>query len=826
MQHTFFKHKIRTIPQLLVFAGLVLTSSLALAETSEKIAYKLPKAPLATTLHSISQQAGVKIDYDVDEIAGLSSQEINGNLTVDGAVKQALSGTRLKAVSENQVITIVHSPQDSDTADAIKVASVTVTGERRSKKISQQPPTAVVRRSGQELETLHIDDIQDLQYVVPGLFIQSTESNDTQITIRGIGDGGGQTSGDQNIGMPSSVSVFVDNVYFPRPGIIRSLTDIDYVDVFKGAAGTTFGLNTTGGAIDIHTQAPTSTPEAAVSFSAAERNTFKTTAMLSGPVNNTVSYRLNVLRAESQGNIKNLTDNNLVNGYERNGARGQVQIKPNERFQLNLSADYANEYATPTSMLSSVDSTSSFATLSKTIGNQYVVGKREVILDDVTKTHTEQGGISAVALWSFDNGYKLRSISSYRKYRYSPSLDDNLSVRIYTDSGTRVIDKDLSQDLRLESARGKWFDYVAGLGYFHQKQDTEAHTRYAKSAIVNTYAGNGYSGLDIVRFGQLNDEMYSAYLNSTLHATDRLDFLTGFRATYEEKQGRFIRYNKSNFDSGSLREYHVLPSISLSLKYRLTDDWKPYISYGSGRKSGGINTSAGAAKKAGYDSLMLLPESTTSVEAGIQGVLIPQFANLTADVFRSKVKNFQTQGYDETNQQTYLMNAGSFRSQGVEAGLGLTPLKDLRINLSVVINDARYLNYKDAICPPEVTGKTSCDLTGYRVFNAPKRIFVFDSSYEWNSINDYKQYLSARYAYRSWTYGTVDDSVSDRIPGYGIASFSTGIKKQTLDGTWDVSLWVNNAFNKLYYTRLVGSGAVVGYVGDPRTVGATVKYSY
>ncbi|WP_157288309.1 TonB-dependent receptor [Uliginosibacterium gangwonense] len=826
MKHDVFRKKLRALPQLLFATSLLVTTTFALASANEKIAYQLPKGPLDATLQLISKQAGVTVDYDVTVVSKLTAPEINGILTANEALKQALAGSGLEAVVGEGAITIFHAAPKVASAEATSLDSVTVTGERKTKGNPQQPPTAVLRRGGKELEALHIEDIQDLQYVVPGLFVQSTESNDTQISIRGIGDGGGQTSGDQNIGMPSSVSVFVDNVYYPRPGIIRALTDIDYVDVFKGASGTTFGLNTTGGAIDIHTRAPSSTPEAAVGLSAAQRDTFKTTAMLSAPVNDVVSYRLNVLRAESHGNVKNLTDNNWVNGYQRNGARAQIQVKPDEKFQLNLSVDYANEYATPTSILNSVDSTSSFATISKSIGNQYVTGKRQVILDDVTKTHTEQGGASAVALWTFDNGNTIRSISSYRQYRYSPSLDDNLSVRIYTNSGTRVTDKDLSQDVRLESARGKWFDYVAGIGYFHQKQNTEAHTRYAKGSIVNTYAGSGSSGLDIIRFGSLNDEMYSTYFNSTFHVTDRLDFLAGFRETYEEKQGRFIRYNKANFDSGNLREYHLLPSFSASLKYRLTENWKPYVAYGNGRKSGGINTSAGAAKKAGYDSLMLRPESTTGIEAGVQGILIPNLVTLTADVFRSKVKNFQTQGYDEANQQTYLMNAGSFRSQGIEAGLGFTPLKDLKINLSMVINDARYVNYKSAICPPEVTGQTSCDLTGYRVFNAPKRIFVFDGSYDWNIFNDYKEYVSARYSYRSWTFGTVDDSVSDRIPGYGIASFSTGISRQSFSGTWDVSLWVNNAFNKLYYTRLVGSGAVVGYVGDPRTVGATFKYTY
>jgi len=817
---------VRILPRLLAVAGLLVLTPLAWADSSTKQEYQLQSGPLNQVIKAVSEKSGVLIDYDAAALGNLSAPAIRGSFDAREALSAALAGSNWVAVLSADGKSIQLQQKKALQDDAQALAAVTVTGASNKKESLQRVPTAVSRTSGDFLEKQHIDDIQDLQYIVPGLFVQSTESNDTQITIRGIGDGGGQSSGDQNIGMPSSVSVFVDNIYYPRPGIIRALSDIDYIDVYKGASGTSFGLNSTGGAIDIHTREPSATPEAEVSTSLGERGYSKTSAMLSGPVNDVISYRFNVIHAESQGNIKNLTTDDWINGYKRTGLRNQVLIKPSENFQLKLSVDYAEEHAKPANTIAYVSPSSTFPSVAKSIGAQYVTGGREVILDDVTRTHTEQGGGAAEALWSLDGGYKIRSITSYRFYRYSPEYADNLSVRIYSNSGTHVNDKDLSQDLRFESPKGKYFDYLFGLGYFHQNQDTVAHTRYADAAIVTTYAGSGYRNLDIIRYGKLDDEMTSAYTRGTFHITPRLDALFGLRETYEEKLGRFIRFNKANFDSGNIREYHVLPSADASLKYRLTDNWTPYVSYGYGQKSGGINVSAGAAKAAGYDTLLLRTETTHSIEAGVQGTLIPNKANLSAAVFRSRVSNFQTQGYDEETQQTYLMNAGTYVSQGIEAGLALRPLRGLSVNFGAVINDARYTDYKHATCPDEISA-TYCDLSGWRVFNTPKRVFTVDSRYTWNLENGYEPYVSGRYSYRSWTYGTVNDSANDRIPGYGLASFSVGVSGRVgASSRWDASVWVNNAFDKLYYTRLSGSSTVTGYVGDPRTLGLTLKYTY
>ena len=122
----------------------------------------------------------------------------------------------------------------------------------------------------------------------------------------------------------------------------------------------------------------------------------------------------------------------------------------------------------------------------------------------------------------------------------------------------------------------------------------------------------------------------------------------------------------------------------------------------------------------------------------------------------------------------------------------------------------------------------SCNLTGARVFNAPKVTWNASTRYSWRSENGLLNFVSARYAYRGWMYGTVDNSRLTRVDGYGLAAFSAGTGGKLDRGEWSASVWVNNAFDNQYYRR-VGNGdygSVWAWLGEARTVGATLSYKY
>lgn len=160
------------------------------------------------------------------------------------------------------------------------------------------------------------------------------------------------------------------------------------------------------------------------------------------------------------------------------------------------------------------------------------------------------------------------------------------------------------------------------------------------------------------------------------------------------------------------------------------------------------------------------------------------------------------------------------------------PLRGLTLNVNGSYNDVRYLSYKDAPCPPEVSlqagAPASCDLTGHTVVGASKWILNANSQYQWQLANGLQPYVTASWAFRSHAVGTVEDSAYAQIPSYAISHFSVGLRGDAGEGQWDVSLWLKNAFDKTYYTTLwtAGNGGYEGLLGGSRTLGATARYDF
>jgi outer membrane receptor protein involved in Fe transport len=108
------------------------------------------------------------------------------------------------------------------------------------------------------LQDTGVRDIKDLQILVPGLTVTSTQNEAiTTARIRGIG-----TVGD-NVGLESSVGVVIDGVYRPRNSVgFGDLGELERIEVLKGPQGTLFGKNTSAGVINVVTRNPDYTQSA------------------------------------------------------------------------------------------------------------------------------------------------------------------------------------------------------------------------------------------------------------------------------------------------------------------------------------------------------------------------------------------------------------------------------------------------------------------------------------------------------------------------------------------------------------------------------------
>ncbi|MGS8178127.1 TonB-dependent receptor, partial [Pseudomonas aeruginosa] len=712
------------------------------------------------------------------------------------------------------------------------LGKVTVTARRREED-SQKVPTPITVLGGETLEAQRISRVQDLQQVLPSVNVAYIHARQSSVAVRGIGNNPASD------GLEGSAGIYLDNVYLGRPGMaVFDLLDIEQLELLRGPQGTLFGKNTTAGVLNISTRAPTFTTERTVEVSGGQDGYFQGRGTVSGPLGETLAGRLSAYRTRDDGYIKNIHDDNYLNGGERQGARGQLLFEPNEDFSLRWIADYNEEDSSNGSMVV-YGGAERFWQRAALVGASPLRDpqRRKVNINGRQHVSVHQGGSSLEANWNLAGGYRLTSISAYRYWHFTPANDEQLNVSAINDTGVEVHDRQFSQEIRLASPTGGAFDYVVGAYAFRQNLGNKTFTSYGPLADLYLLGANlgalndTYSKAN----GKIETDSFALFAQGTWHLTERLDFTAGLRGTYEEKNAKVERFAPLGGAAvGGVGAF--APSALLSLSYQFSDDLLGYASLSHGEKSGGVNLAVGSAPSAGADSLLVGPERANDAELGLKSTLFDRRLLLNANLFWTGIHGYQAttlyQAPGSTQLVQVLANAGSVRSRGLEFEATALPLRGLTLNFNGSYNDVTYLSFKDAPCPAEVSTRpgapSSCDLTGQRVVGASKWIANLNGEYQWRLDDRFQPYVSASYAYRSAAEGTLDNSDLSKIDGYALVNLAAGLRSDLGDGQLDTSVWLKNAFDKDYYLSAFASinGSYTASVGQPRTLGVSLRYDF
>ena len=135
-----------------------------------------------------------------------------------------LAGAAVSAIA----VTSAHAQADE----------IVVTATKRPQTL-QEVPIAVSVVGAEAVEKANVQDLFDLQTLVPSLRISQLQAaSQTNFIIRGFGNGA------NNPGIESSVGVFIDGVYRSRSAAaILDLPVLERVEVLRGPQSTLFGKN-------------------------------------------------------------------------------------------------------------------------------------------------------------------------------------------------------------------------------------------------------------------------------------------------------------------------------------------------------------------------------------------------------------------------------------------------------------------------------------------------------------------------------------------------------------------------------------------------------
>lgn len=198
----------------------------------------------------------------------------------------------------------------AQTASGGEIQEVIVTARRIAENV-QEVPISITVFNQQQLTDRNVTSGADLATYTPSLSIQNLFGSDNaSFIIRGF-------SAQQ--GTAPTVGVYFDEVVAPRAGIGGSLEnagdgagpgsffDLQNVQVVKGPQGTLFGRNTTGGAVLLVPQKPTSEFGGYVEASGGNHDMERTQAVINLPINDSVRLRLGFDQETRDGYLTNLS---------------------------------------------------------------------------------------------------------------------------------------------------------------------------------------------------------------------------------------------------------------------------------------------------------------------------------------------------------------------------------------------------------------------------------------------------------------------------------------------------------------------------------------
>ena len=217
-------------------------------------------------------------------------------------------GTLLSGLSQAQ----------DDAPSGPMLEEVVVTATKRLESL-QDVPISVNAVSAEKMAEAGIDRIENLAPYVPNLSMAENGIG-TAIYIRGIGSG-------INAGFEQSAGMYVDGVYYGRPQLSRApFLDLERVEVVRGPQPILFGKNSIAGAISMITAKPTDEFEASISMLyEPDAEEMEGTAVVSGPLTDSLSGRLAVRYRETDGFLENIYLDDGEANREESTFRGTLQ---------------------------------------------------------------------------------------------------------------------------------------------------------------------------------------------------------------------------------------------------------------------------------------------------------------------------------------------------------------------------------------------------------------------------------------------------------------------------------------------------------------------
>lgn len=703
------------------------------------------------------------------------------------------------------------SPESASQSSQIE--EVVVTAQKRAERLIDTPQSVTVL-SAESLSKLGAVQFRDFANTVPGLNFTTAGPGNTQISLRGVTTG---------FDVSPTTATYVDEVPYgsstpfansAQLGLDPALFDIERIEVLRGPQGTLYGASSMGGLIKYVQRRPDlerfglEMQSGLSSTHDGDINYNVNGAINALIVENKVALRASAFQSHDGGYVDNVaTRRKDVNQSDIYGGRVDLLAAPSENLSIRVAAFAQN-------ISREGDATADY----DAIGNK-PYGERGQNRPAQEPFDQQFRVVSATIDYDF-GAAELTSISSYQTVRsefvwdlsaiYVPFLNAPPPVgfgRSYSAVAVPVLSETdkFTQEIRLSSATEGPLEWI--LGAFYTDESSKLAQEFALYDAAGALAPNDL----FTYYVPSKYEEYAAFGDLTWKLSEKFDLTGGVR--YARNEQSFSQTGAGAFglsaptNSAKSDVYTYLANA----RYHFTDNATGYLRYATGYRPGGpayltLDPQTGLPNgPASFDA-----DRLKSYEAGFKSRSADRRFGIDVALYSIDWSDMQVSF--NNNGFSSIHNApGGAEIQGVELELSASPVRGLSLSGALAYQDAKL-------------SEADSDLgaaKNERLPNVPRYTAAFNADYRLPVGNlDPTLGITVRY---------VDDRKSAfGATAYELPEYTSVDLRTSIDlGTFDLRFYVRNVFDELgqlsvAYPQFGGRVAIM----QPRTYGLMVTAQY
>jgi iron complex outermembrane receptor protein len=731
------------------------------------------------------------------------------------------SWSRLAAVSGASVLALAVAlpAQAADPAADV----IIVTAQKKEESLQEVALALdVIQEDKLENITAAGRDILALSGRAPSLYGESSFGRTfPRFYIRGYGN----TDFDLNANQP--VAMYYDGVVLENPALKGfPIFDLDRVEVLRGPQGTLFGRNTPAGIIKLESARPTETFEGYARAAYATFDTIDAEGAVSGPISDSLSFRLSGLYQSRDDVAENLNDDAPQQGigeFEETAGRAQLLYEPSEAFSALL-----NVHARKLDGGSQI-----FRANVIQPGGGLVPGFDFETYDQDAVHFLELTSIGGSLTIEADLGFgQLTSVTGYESLdvdargdvdggtgaAFLPSGSSPGFIPFPAETSDAVTDHgQYSQELRLAFSPAEKIDATVGLFFFREELEID-------NVSYNTLA----PGRPVNGFGVQNQttQTFALFGSATYQVTDALSLTGGLRISFEDKEFSAERLI-SPFGAGPLGPLtrdldDTVVTGDLTAEYQLTPDAMIYGRYARGFRAPNVQG------RILFGDVVTVADTETidSFEVGTKKTLADGRGRVSATAYVFNTNDQQLTAVGGAGNFNQLLNAEGVQGYGFELDGAFRPTERTEITLGYSYNDTEIqdedLTVAACGAPCQVNdpldGSGLALIDGNPLPQAAEHILIvtFEAT---QPVGPGELFFFTDTAHRS----EVNFFLYESPEFTGGALTETGLRAGFRhDEGWEVSFFGRNIFDEQELVGAVDFNNLTGFVNEPRIWGAEV----